>query len=130
MVTKFMDIHVLPNLGSATTISISFDLWLCRGGIDMFSLVINYFSKTWEHVHATIGLFEVNETTNSCMAWQLQSLLEKFGLIHWVIAFVKNEGSNLASMASTLCSIVDCELLNLPKVYEGTSFGHVLFKTC
>jgi hypothetical protein len=26
MVTKFMDIHVLPNLGSATTISISFDL--------------------------------------------------------------------------------------------------------
>ncbi len=81
-------------------------------------------------MHATIGLFEVNETTDSCMAQQLQYLLEKFGLIHQVLALVKNEGNNLAYMATTLCSIVDCELLNLPKVYEGTSFGHVLSKAC
>jgi len=103
---------------------------LCRGGIGTFSLVINYLFETWEPMHGTIGLFEVNETTNSCMAQQLQSLLEKFGLIHRVLAFVKDEGNNLVSMATTLCSFVDCELLNLPKVYEGTSFGHVLSKAC
>jgi hypothetical protein len=57
-------------------------------------------------------------------------LLEKFGLIHCVIAFVKDENSNLASMAITLHSIVDCELLNLPHAYEGTCFGHVLSKAC
>jgi hypothetical protein len=119
MVTKSMDIHVLPKLGGATTISTSFDLWISRGRIDTFSLVINYFSEAWEHVHATIGLFEVNETTGSCMAQQLQSLLEKFGLIHQVLAFVKNEGSNLASMATTLCSIVDCELLYLPRFMKA-----------
>jgi hypothetical protein len=57
-------------------------------------------------------------------------LLEKFGLIHQLLAFVKDEGNNLASMATTLHSIVDYELPNLPHVYEGICFGHVLFKTC
>jgi hypothetical protein len=61
-------IHVLPKLGSAIIVSTSFDLWMSKGGINMFSLVINYFSKAWELVHATIGLFEINETTGSCMA--------------------------------------------------------------
>jgi hypothetical protein len=52
-----------------------------------------------------------------------------FVLIHQVLTFVKDEGNNLASMATTLCSIVDCELLNLPQVYEGICFGHMFFKT-
>jgi hypothetical protein len=33
-------------------------------------------------------------------------------------------------MAIVLCSIVDCEMLNLLRVYKATCFGHVLFKTC
>ncbi len=57
-------------------------------------------------------------------------MLEKFGFIHQVLTFVKDEGDNLASMATTLGSIVDCELLNLIQVYEGICFGHVLSKTC
>ncbi len=57
-------------------------------------------------------------------------MVEKFGLIHQVFAFVKYEGNNLISMATTLHSIVGYELLNLQWVYEGTCFGHVLFKTC
>jgi hypothetical protein len=40
-------------------------------------------------------------------------LLEKFGLIHYVITFVKVEGRNLGSMAMTLWSIVDCKPLNI-----------------
>jgi hypothetical protein len=66
-------------------------------------------------MHAIVGLFEVNETINLCMAWQLQFLFEKFGLIHQIFAFIKNEGNNLALMATTLRSIIDCELLNLPQ---------------
>jgi hypothetical protein len=36
------------------------------------------------------------------MALQLQGLLEKFGLIHCVFAFVKDEGRNLGPMAMAL----------------------------
>jgi hypothetical protein len=49
-----------------------------------------------------VGLFEVYKTTSNAMTLQLQPLLENFGLIHCVIAFVENEGNNLASMAITL----------------------------
>ncbi len=47
-----------------------------------------------------------------------------------MIAFVKDEGSNLISMASALCSIIDCQLLKFLKVYKGTCFGHVMYKEC
>jgi hypothetical protein len=62
------------------------------------------------------------------MVQQLQYLLEKLGLIHYVIAFVKREGNNLTTMVTTLCSIVDREPLNLQWVYEDTCFGCVLQK--
>ncbi len=94
----------------------SFDLWMSRGSINTFALIMNYLSKNWESMNVNVGMFEVNETTDSCMASQLQSLFEKFGLIHRVLAFVKYEGSNLASMATTWHSIINCELLNLPHV--------------
>jgi hypothetical protein len=56
-------------------------------------------------------------------------LFENFGLIHQVIAFVKDGGNNLVSMATTFCSIIHCEPLNILRVYVGTFFRHVLFKT-
>jgi hypothetical protein len=55
-------------------------------------------------------------------------LSKKFGILHWVIAFVKDKGINLVTMAVALHSIVNCEPLNNFKVYEGTSFGHVMFR--
>ncbi len=64
------------------------------------------------------------------MAIQLQSLLEKYGLLHQVIAFVKDESSNLIVMATTLQLIVDCEPLKLLSGYEDTCFGHVMSTTC
>jgi hypothetical protein len=38
-----------------------------RGGVETFTLVINYFIETWELMHVIVGLFKVNETTN--FAW-------------------------------------------------------------
>jgi hypothetical protein len=49
-------------------------------------------------------------------------------MLHWVIAFVKYEGTNLTTMATTLHSIINCEPLKKIGVYEGTNFGHVMFK--
>jgi hypothetical protein len=48
--------------------------------------------------------------------------LEKFGLLHWVIAFVKDEGINLVAMVVVLHSIIDCELLKIHRVNEGKCF--------
>jgi hypothetical protein len=66
MVTKSMDIHVLQKLASPVIVFASFDLWMFD--IDMFALVFNYFFEAWEHLHAIVDLFEVNETISSCMA--------------------------------------------------------------
>jgi hypothetical protein len=50
--------------------------------------------------YVIVGLFEVHETSASAMA--LQSIVEKFGPIHKVIPFVRDEGNNLGTMAITL----------------------------
>jgi hypothetical protein len=47
MVKKFVQLHVLPRLAKATTLSASFDLWMSKGGVDTFALVINYLNESW-----------------------------------------------------------------------------------
>jgi hypothetical protein len=70
-----------------------------------------------------VRLFEVYETSNIAMALQLQILMEKIGLMHYVIAFVKNEGNNLGTMVTPLEFIIDYEPLKFFWVYEGFCFG-------
>jgi hypothetical protein len=103
---------------------------MSRGCVDTFALVINYLNESWMPHHVTIGLFEVHETTRLSMINQLCSLLEKYDLMHCMIAFVKSEGNNLMSMATTLHSIVDCRPLKLQRVCEGMCFGHIMSKAC
>jgi len=71
MVKKTMQLHVMPRLVDAITLSISFDLLMSKGGVDTFALVIVYLTESWMSQHVTIGLFE---TTNLSMASQLCSL--------------------------------------------------------
>jgi hypothetical protein len=75
---------------------------MSRGGVYTFALVINYLDESWIPHHATVRLFYVQKTKGIAMALQLQGLLEKIGLIHHVLAFVKDEGNNLGSMAMAL----------------------------
>jgi len=91
MVTKTIQLHVLPRLVKTTTLLASFDLWMSRGGVDTFALVINCLNESWMPRHVTIGLFEVHETIGLSMAGQLRSLLEKYDLMNCMIAFVKDE---------------------------------------
>jgi len=130
MVKKTLDQHVLPNLKTIAIVLANFDLWMSRGSVDTFVLVINFLNEAWVLMHVTIELFEVHETFEQSMAIQLHSLLEKYGLLHRVIAFVKDEGNNVIVMAKALQSIIDCEPLKLFKIYEGTCFGHVMFEAC
>jgi hypothetical protein len=45
MVTKTMGLHVLPSFEFATTTSTSFDLWMSKGGVNTFVLVIKYLDE-------------------------------------------------------------------------------------
>ncbi len=64
------------------------------------------------------------------MTIQIQVLLDKFDLLHPIITFVKDEGTNLSGMAATLYSIINYEPLKILKVQEGTCFGHAMSKAC
>jgi hypothetical protein len=70
-----------------------------------------------------MGLFEMDETIGKSMVVWFKSLLSKFGLMHHVITFVKDEGNNLSTMAIALCFIMICKLLKFNHVYEGTYLG-------
>jgi hypothetical protein len=85
-------------------------------------------NESWTPMHVSMGLFEMNETSGHNMVIQFESLLSKFRLMHHVIAFVKDKGSNLTTMAIALCFIIDYEPLKLIKVYEGTCFEHAMYK--
>jgi len=79
-------------------------------------------------MHIVMGLFEMNETIKQSMVIQLRFLLEEFHLLHWVMAFVKDEGIDLIVMATTLHSNVDYKSLNFFSIYDNKCFGHVMFK--
>jgi hypothetical protein len=53
-----MQLHVMPRLVDAITLSTSFDLLMSKGGVDTFVLVINYLNESWMPQHVTISLFE------------------------------------------------------------------------
>jgi hypothetical protein len=54
----------------------------------------------------TIGLFKATKITRQTMAMNLSNLLHYFGLRKKIVAFVKNEGTNLNAMISTLMYVV------------------------
>jgi hypothetical protein len=67
MVQKTLDLHVFPNLSSTTTISYSFDLWMCKDVVDTFTLLINFLNESWNLIHVIVGLFEMDETIDKNM---------------------------------------------------------------
>jgi hypothetical protein len=62
------------------------------------------------------------------MVEQEKGLFKFFGLLSKVIACIKDEGSNLASLTIVLTSIVFCFSLKLVSLFVGSYFGHVMSK--
>jgi hypothetical protein len=54
MVKKTMDHHVLPNLALAIVVYASFGLWMSRGGVNTFALVINFLNDNWVPMHISV----------------------------------------------------------------------------
>jgi hypothetical protein len=76
----------------------------------------------------TIGIFEVHNTIGVAMANQVKSLLNSFGLLDKIIAYVKNERSNLNILTFALTFIVSCFIFQLACPFVGSCFGHAMSK--
>jgi hypothetical protein len=69
------------------------------------------------------------DTSGQALAKDLIELLRKFNLRKKIIAYVKDEGSNLnTSMTATLQSIVNYNILGLQESFQGSCFGHAFSK--
>jgi hypothetical protein len=53
-------------------------------------------------------------------------MLEKFGFTSKVLCYVKDEGTNLLNMTTTLKSLISCEALRLFVLFDGASFGRAM----
>ncbi len=84
------------------TILANFNLWMSHGSVDTFILVTIFLIEVTVPMHVTMELFEVHEIFKQSMTIQLESLLEKYGLLHQVITFIKDEGSNLTIMIAII----------------------------
>jgi len=83
---------------------------MSRGGVDTFILIVHFLNDKWEPCHVTIGFFEIANTSRSAMALQVNDVLAKHGLNACVLAYVKDERSNLSTMTFVLTSVVFCEV--------------------
>jgi hypothetical protein len=57
-----------------------------------------------------IKLFIVENIVGATMVKQTKSLLREFGLLNKMVASVKDEGTNLTMMTTTLKNIVSCQI--------------------
>jgi len=64
------------------------------------------------------------------MAMKVKQIFKKFGLTQKIMAYVKDESSNLATCAQALKAIVPCVDLDKAKPFDGYCFGHTLSKVC
>jgi len=106
----------------------TFDLWVIRGQHDTYAFVVNFLSTNWKPHHVIIGLFEANDITRVGLAKQLKTMFEKFGVTSKVLCYVKNKGTNLANMTTTLKSIFSCEAFNVLVLFDGACFGRAMSK--
>jgi hypothetical protein len=97
-----MDTYVIHALFSCVTTSVTFDLRMSQSGFDIFSLVVNFIDDAWVPKHVNVGLFETPNIANVILAKNVKPLLAKFQLTHKIVAYVKDKGSNLNTLVTTL----------------------------
>jgi len=64
-------------------------------------------SSDWASKHVTVGLFKVIDTIGATLPPKLWELMDKFSFIQNIMAYVKDEESNLQNCANALTFIVD-----------------------
>ncbi len=114
---KTKQIYVLPKLTNCICAIASFDLWMSKGAHDIFAFVVSFLGSDWQPKQITIGLFEAIEIIRQALTNNLTKLFDQYGLRNKIIAYVKDDGSNLNIMTIALKSVTNCELLNLDESF-------------
>ncbi len=64
-----------------------------------------------------LSLFEATDITKQTLVKKLTKLLDNYALKEKIITYVKDEGSNLNIMITTLKSIIRCDMLGLEESF-------------
>jgi hypothetical protein len=90
----------------------------------MVYLLIKFVGFDLQYPKPITILLKAIEVTNQALVNKLIKSLDQYGLRRKTIAYVKDKGSNLNNMTTTLKSIMKCEVLSLDESFQGTCFDH------
>jgi len=77
-----------------------------------------------------MGCFEAIDTAGIAMVTQVKDILSFSNLLDKIIAYVKDEGGNLSTLARALSYVVSCAPMALAAPWQGSCFGHAFNKAC
>jgi hypothetical protein len=90
-------------------------------------MVVNFINNYWQPFHVIVGVFEVQNIDRVAMANQVNILLDSFGSLNKVIAYVKDKSSNLNTLTNVLKFIVFYFPIQLP-AFVKLCFSHAMSK--
>jgi len=122
---------VLPALQRNLAVALAFDLWMSKPAHDVFAVTAHFVDEDWQRKQICLSLFEPSDIRASALALQFRPVIENAKIQDKVIAYVKDEGSNLAKLTDVLRDHVTCDrlALGLPTT-ESFCFAHALNKAC
>jgi len=94
----------------------------------MFTMVVNFINSFWEPTHVIVGVFEMKNIIGASMGNHVKIILDSFGLLDKLIAYVKNESSNLNTLINALKLLALYFPFQLPTPFIGSCFGYVMSK--
>jgi hypothetical protein len=128
MVAKTKEKYVTLAFQSCVTCTCSFDLWMSHASHDQFAMAISFVDSLWQPIHVIIEIFEISNTSSEAMANHVKILLNSFGLFTKVIAYVKDERSNLNTFISILTFVLSYYSLQLACPFVNSCFDHAMSK--
>ncbi len=92
---------------------------------DTVAMVVSFINTSLKPTPMIIGIFEIHNITSATMANQVKGLLDFFGLLDKVFAYIKDKRSNLSILNFALTSMVSCFALDLTCPFVKSCFEHV-----
>ncbi len=83
LIKKIKEKSFFKALESCDIYIVNIDLWMSKGGVETFVLIVHFLNHNWEPSHITIGLFETANTFGDAMAIQVNEVLLTYGLKSW-----------------------------------------------
>ncbi len=91
------------------------------------AMVVNFINNYWQPFHVIVGVSEVQNIDGVTMANQVNVLLDSFGLLNKVIAYVKDKSSNLDTLTNVLKFMIFYFSLQLPS-FAKLCYSHAMSK--